>query len=492
MRTPFANSRLPFNPNPLLLPAFFKAALMLSAAACFSVGCSREPDAPAPASGTQPTHPKEAANPTTPSPGGSAAQQTAPESSAASAQNAPSASPTAAPAGGVAEKLNVLVISVDAMRADMPWLGYERAIAPVMTEFAKSAAVYARFYSISSYTSMSLGGFLAGRYPSEVERSGYFFGNYPDSVVMFPELLQKAGVRTLSAQAHFYFDVKAGFRQGFDVYKMIPNISADNTTDKNITSPQHLALAKEILSDKANTSGQFFCWFHMMDPHDLYMGHEGLTNWGKKARDKYDGEIEYTDKHIGMLLDFVNAQEWGKRTAVIITSDHGEAFGEHKMYRHGFEIWENLVHVPLMIRAPNVTPRKIDQLRSGIDLAPTIMELLGAAKDDSLSGTSLVPELFGKEPPARDVVVDLPRTSDNDRRRALIRGNYKLTAYGDDQGYDLFDIIADPAESKDIKREKPEVFEEMKKAYKEKSATIKDVCPKMTEKLKGKSKGKKC
>ncbi len=488
MRTLFANSRLPMNTTSLSFVPFARAAMALSFAAFVCAGCSREPDAPTPATGDQPTSLKGAASTTPQANSAAAAQSSAPAQGSAAAAPSTPPSPPSAPA----DKLNVLVISVDAMRADMPWLGYSRAIAPVMTEFAKNAVSYSRFYSISSYTSMSLGGFLAGRYPSEVERSGYFFGNYPDSVVMFPELLQKANIRTLSAQAHFYFDTKAGFRQGFDVYKMIPDISADNTTDKNITSPQHLALAKEILSDKANSGGQFFCWFHMMDPHDVYMGHEGTTNWGKKARDKYDGEIEFADKHIGMLLDFVGQQEWGKRTAVIITSDHGEAFGEHKMYRHGFEVWEILVHVPLMIRAPGITPRKIDVPRSGIDLAPTILELMGAPKDESMSGTTLVPELFGKEPPVRDVIVDLPRTSDNDRRRALIRGNYKLIAYGDDQGYDLFDIIADPGESKDIKRDKADVFEEMKKAYKEKSATIKDVCPKMTEKLKGKSKGKKC
>jgi arylsulfatase A-like enzyme len=402
------------------------------------------------------------------------------------------AAAAAAPAAGPGAKLNVLMISVDSMRADMPWLGYPRAIAPVMTELAKKSVSYSRFYSISSYTAMSLGGFLAGRYPSEVERSGYFFGNYPESVVMFPELLQQAGVRTMSGQAHFYFDVKAGFRQGFDVYKIVEGISADNTTDKNITSPQHLALAKEQLSDKATAAGQFFAWYHFLDPHDLYMGHEGIKGWGKKARDLYDGEIEYVDKHIGELLEFVNQQEWGKRTAIVITSDHGEAFGEHKQYRHGFEIWENLVHVPLIIHAPGVTPRQIDVPRSAIDLAPTIMELIGVPRPEWFQGTSLVPELFGGEAKARDVIVDLPRTSDNDRRRALIRGDYKLTAYGDDFGYELYDLKNDPGEKKDIKNQNREVFEEMKKAYQAKTATIKDVCPKMTEKLKGKSKGRKC
>jgi arylsulfatase A-like enzyme len=421
----------------------------------------------------------------------------APAGTTAAAASPAAADPTggakaAAPAGGMPKDLNVLLVTVDSLRADMPWLGYGREIAPVMTAFSKTAVSYSRFYSISSYTAMSLGGLLAGRYPSELERSGYFFGNYPDSVLMFPELLQKAGVRTMTAHAHFYFDQKAGFRQGFDVYEIVPGLSADNTTDKNVSSPQHLELAQKILSDKANTKGRFFAWFHFLDPHDQYMSHDGIGPYGKSTRDKYDAEVTFTDQHIGKLLDFVAAQDWGKRTAVVISSDHGDAFGEHKMYRHGFEVWDVLTHVPLMIRAPGITPRRVDTPRSAIDLAPTILEMLGTPKDPAMPGESLVPELYGKEPPVRDVVVDLPRTSDNDRRRAFIRGDLKLIAEGDDDGYRLFDLKEDPGELKDIKSQRKDDFEKMKAAYKERSSSIKDVCPKMREKLRGKKDKKPC
>lgn len=484
-----------FRSRPLArLSSVFRLAspLFVLAGGVASLACSGEQEAPGTAVGTVAVSSSPSSAPASVTPtavvSAPASASAAVTASASAAASAPAPAPDARPSG----PLNVLVISIDSLRADMPWLGYSRAIAPVLTAFSKEAATYTRFYSISSYTAMSLGGMLAGRYPSELERSGYFFGNYPDSVLMFPELLQKAGVKTLTAHAHFYFDVKAGFRQGFDVYKIIPGLEADNTTDKNITSPAHVALAKEILSDKANAKEPFFAWFHFLDPHDQYMAHEGVTNWGKKARDKYDGEVEFTDQHVGKLLEFVGQQDWGKRTVVIITSDHGDAFGEHKMYRHGFEIWEILVHVPLMIKGPGITPRRIDVPRSGVDIAPTILELTGAPKEPTLDGASLVPELFGQEPEARDVIVDLPRTSDNDRRRALIRGQYKIISYGDDDAFELFDVVADPGELKDLKREKKDVFDEMKRAYLDKSATIKDVCPKMTEKLKGKKKKKRC
>ena len=461
--------------------------LLLSAILATTSACS---------SGGESVPPKPAGSPaattTQPAPTVEVPPPPAPSASAVATPAATNPPPPAAAPPGPPKDLNVLVITIDSMRADMPWLGYKRDIAPTLSAFAKTAVSYSRFYSISSYTAMSLGGFLAGRYPSELERSGYFFGNYPDSVLMFPELLQKAGIKTLTAHAHFYFDQKAGFRQGFDVYEIVPGLIKDNHTDKNITSPQHIELAKKILSDKANTSGRFFAWFHLLDPHDEYMPHEGITPYGKSARDKYDAEMTFTDKHIGELFKFVEAQEWGKRTAIVISADHGEAFGEHHMYRHGFEVWNILTHVPLMIRAPGITPRQIDTPRSGVDLAPTIMEMLGVQKDPEMQGTSLVGEMYGKDPEARDVIVDLPRTSDNDRRRAFIRGDMKLIAEGDDEGFRLFNVKDDWDEKKDLKKSHADEFEKLKAAYKERVKTIKDVCPKMREKLKGKRKGKPC
>jgi len=462
--------------------------LLAFAAGCSSEGTGSQPSGKPPVTAAQ----SGAEAPAPPTPAASAKADAPAAAGTAAASAAPGAAP-ATGAGGPPGKLNVLVLSIDSMRSDMPWNGYPRDIAPNMTAFEKASVSYTRHYAVSSYTAMSVGGFLSGRYPSELQRSGYFFSAYPEEVLFFPELLQKAGVRTLSAQAHFYFSKqKAGFHQGFDVYEIVPGISADNTTDKNVTSPQHLELAMKMLSDKANTAGTFFAFFHFLDPHDMYMTHEGIESFGKKARDLYDGEMKFTDQHVGKLLDFVKQQDWGKRTAIIITADHGEAFGEHKMYRHGFEVWDVLSHVPLMIQAPGAAPRRIDEPRSSIDLAPTILELTGTPAENSLSGQSLVPELYGAKPEPRDVIVDLPRTSDNDRRRALIHDRYKLIAYGDEDGFDLFDIVADPGEKKDIKREQKEIFEQMKARYQDRSASMREVCPKMTQKLKGKKKNKPC
>ncbi len=226
----------------------------------------------------------------------------------------------------------------------MPWSGYGRDIAPALTAFEKKAVTYTHAYSISSYTAMSLAGLLTGRYPGELQRSGYFFSSYPESETFFPQLLQKAGVRTEAAHAHFYFDKDhGGLDQGFDDCELVEGITHDNKTDKDITSPQHVALAEQILGDKANTQQTFFAWFHFMDPHDEYLPHPGFGPYGdgKRPRDKYDAEVAFTDYHVGKLLEFIAQQPWAKDTAIIVSSDHGESFGEHKRWRHGFEIYES-------------------------------------------------------------------------------------------------------------------------------------------------------
>jgi arylsulfatase A-like enzyme len=410
-------------------------------------------------------------------------------------RDAPSAAPppptavaTAAPepAG-----TNVLLVTIDSLRADMPWTGYPRPIAPALTRFAETAVVYTHFYALSSYTAMSLGGLLAGRYPSELDRDGYYFVGWDSGVRFFPELLRRAGVHTASAHAHFYFDERSGFRRGFDAYAVVPGIGDDHQTDANVTSPEHLALALSMLDGVAAKGGRFFAWFHFLDPHDEYREHEGI-DWGKAPRDLYDGEVTFTDRHVGKLLDHVAAEPWGARTAILVSADHGEAFGEHGRKHHGFEIWDELVHVPLLVRVPGVAPRRVDAARSAIDLAPTILELAGVPKDPTMEGTSLVPELRGASPPARDVVVDLPRTSNSDRRRALVRWPWKLYAFGDDDAFQLFDLEQDPGEQRNAAWGRPAELEQMRDAYKSWNRKIPAVCPRPGVKLQGKKAREPC
>ena len=361
--------------------------------------------------------------------------------------------------------LNVLLITIDSMRADMPWQGYDKEIAPNLTKLAGESVVYERAYTISSYTAKSVGGMLAGRWPSTLYRGPTFFTAYSKANLFFPELLQQQGVHTMGGQAHLYFDRGKNLRQGFDEWRLVPGLTWNATTDESVTSQKMTPMAIEMLSDVGDKP--FFMWLHYMDPHDKYQQHEESPNFGRKARNHYDSEIFYTDLWVQKLLDHCRQQPWWKDTVLIVSADHGEAFGEHKMWKHAFALWEVLTHVPLMFTIPGVKPRRIQARRSQIDLAPTIMDLLGREPDPSFVGKSMVPELFGAEPDDREpILLDLPADTYNPPTRAAIKGDYKLL---EDPGpkYKLFNLKDDPGENRDLSGDPKhaDAFADMRKTF---------------------------
>jgi arylsulfatase A-like enzyme len=202
-------------------------------------------------------------------------------------------------------------------------------------------------------------------------------------------------------------------------------------------------------------------WIHYIDPHAEYARHPE-HDFGPKPRDRYDGEVAFVDRHLGRVLSELERKPFGARTAVIVTSDHGEAFGEHGMIRHGFELWEELVRVPLIVKVPGVPPRRVQARRSAIDVAPTILELLQvklAEGEAPLSGQSLLPDMLS-EPGApsaeRPVLIDMARGPHNAERQAWIESDLKLTV-SEGRVLGLYDLASDPGEKHDLSRDKARV-----------------------------------
>jgi arylsulfatase A-like enzyme len=284
-------------------------------------------------------------------------------------------------------------------------------------------------------------------------------------------------VPCIGGHAHAYFGKgQGGFEQGFTDWRLVPGITFDYQTDPYVTSDKLTPLAIEMLSAVATDDRPFFAWFHYMDPHDEYKPHDGGPRFGKRPRDVYDEEVFFTDTWIGKLLDFVEGQPWAARTVIAVTADHGEAFGEHGMLKHAHELWEELVHVPLFFYVPGHAPRTLSEPRSHVDLAPTFGDIVGVNLQRPLA-VSLVPELEGATPAARDVIADLPEDDINERRRALIHGTTKLISFKDDLWFKLFDLDEDPGEQHDLWKKQPELAADMLKRYREASRAIHDLPP---------------
>ena len=383
--------------------------------------------------------------------------------------------------------LNLLLITVDTLRVDLGFMGYPRPVSPNLDALAARSTVFDRAYSMASYTGKSVGPTLIGKYPSETLRDGAHFDTYFQGNVFLAERLHDAGFHTMGAASHWYFQPKYGLPQGMDTWDMsaLPNESAGDA-DSWVTSDTLTDAAIRMLSDTDATAHRFMLWVHYFDPHANYVAHkdapdfrQGASNWAKPA---YDGEVWFTDHHIGRLLDFIASQPWGARTAIMVTADHGETFDEHGMSFHGAELWEQLVRVPFIVYVPGVKPHRIANKRSLIDLAPTVLDLMGLPQppEGELSGESNAAIIVAPDEATideRDVYLDMPWGPRVSQHRAIIHGptpGLKLMAPGG-RIYALYDLSKDPWETNDISMRDRSVLAQMIEAFDDKHASLHEI-----------------
>ena len=387
----------------------------------------------------------------------------------------------------VPQDLNLLLVTIDTLRADLGFLGYDKPVSPNLDKLAEKGTVFERAYSMASYTGKSIGPTMIGRYPSETFRDGAHFDWYFPQNVFLAERLQSVGFHTMGVVSHWYFKPKYGLAQGMDVWDMsaMPADSAGDT-DSSYSSDALSDAAIRLLSDPANVSRRFFMWVHYFDPHALYVSHpeapdfhKGATSWSKPA---YDGEVWFTDHHLGRLLDFIASQSFGKKTAIIVTADHGEAFDEHGMNWHGVDLWEPLVHVPLVMYVPGAKPHRVKVKRSLIDLVPTVLDLMGVAQppDDELSGDSTAAAVVGGDDVVndeRDIYLDMPWGPNVSQHRAIIHGGapgMKLMSEGGPV-FLLYDLSRDPGEQDNLARKDRNAFATMREVFDDKLSTLHEI-----------------
>lgn len=383
--------------------------------------------------------------------------------------------------------LNLVLITVDTLRIDLGFMGYPRPVSPNLDALAARSTVFERAYSMASYTGKSLGPMMIGKYPSETFRDGSHFDTYAPANTFLAERLRGAGFRTMGLASHWYFKPKYGLTQGMDVWDLsaLPPDSAGDA-DSSVTSGGLSDAAIRLLSDPANVSARFFMWAHYFDPHANYVVHPeapdfrpGQKDWSKPL---YDGEVWFTDHHVGRLIDFITSQPWGKNTAIILTSDHGEAFDEHGMSFHGVDLWEPLVRVPLIVYVPGAKPHRVKQKRSLVDLVPTVLDLLGVAQpaEGELSGESNAGAILSPDEATvdeRDVFLDMPSGPQVSQHRAFIHGptpGMKLMVPGGGL-YLLFDLDGDEAELEDVSRRDRPAFARVLESYEEKLASLHEI-----------------
>lgn len=274
--------------------------------------------------------------------------------------------------------------------------------------------------------------------------------------LLIAEITKNKGYYNGAILTHVYFK-DWGMEQGFDTYD---NEIGAEYQPRRVTS--HEVTDKIIAWIGRNQRRKWFLWAHYLDPHGYYVPHPGERSFGTTEEDLYDGELYYTDKHLGRLFKELASMPGADRTIIIITSDHGDGFNEHGFINHGQALYRELLHVPLIMHIPGAPPRAVDGAVSPLDIVPTVADLIGFDYDPAqFEGESLVPQLF-YEKDAHDRVV-FAETDWPEPQRAAITSSHKLIYKLKRNLYELYDLAADPWEKRNISTRDRDAFDKMKR-----------------------------
>ncbi len=347
---------------------------------------------------------------------------------------------------------NVLLITIDALRFDHTGFGgYKKAsgrdTTPRLDKLAARSTNFLFAHSSAPGTMAAVPAILAGKFFHSGIALGPERRPMPPKVlpqnVMIAEVMKKAGYRTAAILTHEYFN-DWGLEQGFDSYD---NSLGAKPNTRGITS--HDVTSKAVSWIAKQGTNKWFLWAHYLDPHGHYVAHPGEVQFGDEPVDLYDGEIAYTDKHVGTLLDFLQRSSLADNTIVIVTSDHGDGFMEHGFINHAIALYKELMHVPLLVYIPENDPAEVPGPVSNIDILPTLADLVGVDPGDpTIEGESLVPQLFYRRD-ARDRVI-FTETNFPDPLRSAVTDRYKLVYHLKANVYELYDLHKDPWEKQNV------------------------------------------
>jgi arylsulfatase A-like enzyme len=378
---------------------------------------------------------------------------------------------------------NVVFIVLDTTRADrLGTYGYKRRqTSPHIDDFAERSTVFEMAFSHSPWTKPSVASMFTSLTPRE---HGIFDWKIKldEALLTLPEHLQAQGFVTQAHISHHAFQPKdTNFKLGFDHY------------DKSVLtkgSPHEVTSSAEITDHgikflKHRPDKRFFLWLHYTDPHEDYIRHEQF-DFGKSKKARYDSEIAFMDHHLGRLFEELEEGDHLQDTIVVIVADHGEGLGDHRINKHTKALYEQQIHVPLIIYVPTMAPGRVSQTVPLIDIAPTLTDLLGLPTPEQFQGQTMVAE--GSFAPADDRVVfsETRRFAD---LRSVIKGGWKLI---EDQltGQSLlYNIADDPEERVNLVDEQGPQLAELRalldgyKAAPHKQAESQPLAPDMQEAL---------
>jgi arylsulfatase A-like enzyme/Flp pilus assembly protein TadD len=314
---------------------------------------------------------------------------------------------------------NLLLITIDTTRADrLGCYGRGEAATPNLDRLAGEGARFERAIAVAPLTLPSHLSLLTGRYPARHGVRLNWDFRLPESETTLAEHLEQEGYATAAVVGSYVLSGDFGISQGFGTYD---EPREDRALAPGGKSLRHLALVERPAAEVTDAAlslleggleEPFFLWLHYFDPHHEYAPPDPFAS--RFEQSPYDGEIAYVDAELGRLLDAMRAGGRLDRTLVAVTSDHGESLGEHGEATHGLFVYEGALRVPLLLRMPGQVPAgtRSAHLVAGVDLAPTLLDLLGQPPLEEIDGVSFAEVARGGTLPEREAAyseAELPR-----------------------------------------------------------------------------------
>jgi arylsulfatase A-like enzyme len=399
------------------------------------------------------------------------------------------------------EPPNVVLVVIDTLRADhVSHFGYERLTAPALDDLKAHSTIFTRCLSTAPWTGPSMASLLTG-FSTARHRANAHGAKLGAEAITLPEVLLGRGWDTIGISFNAEISTKTGFNQGFadfdesrrgvtaypDIAKMVSRVRTWLERapvgpfflylhPMNVHGPYRVPQEHQSILLGQPPSREFRYRDHrmqsMMRKKQIPLRDEVEASYLQSLTDQYDTAIRYTTEKLAEIFDLFKSKDLYDPSLIIVTSDHGEELFEHGGFGHGYSLHREVLHVPLYVKLPyQREPRTVATRVSLIDLYPTLMEALGIEIDHTVDGRSLMPLL--RKGWRRGQVDErqplLHQTAWTSRcvGRAITLGRYKLIDLesnyrGLRNQLQLYDLVADPGETRDLAAERSETAEQLR------------------------------
>jgi arylsulfatase A-like enzyme len=342
----------------------------------------------------------------------------------------------------------LVIITLDTTRADrLSPYGFMNVSLPHLERLAREGVVFDRATSVAPLTLPAHTTLFTGLLPPHHRVRDNADEPLRDAETTMAEILMARGFRTAGFVGSVVLGPDRGLKQGFEVYEGVSVGGTDRGTPESRQRRADAVVGDAIDWLDTIAGERFFLWAHLYDAHRPYDPPEPYRS--TYGHNLYVGEIAFADSQIGRLLDALDRRQLLDRTVVMVTADHGEALGSHGERDHGIFVYQDVIRVPLVIRAPGLQAGRVTEVVRLTDLMPTALDLLGVPAP-STDGTSVVDLMHGRR---HDLNLEAYSESLYPERlgwsplRALRSGRFKLI---DARRPELYDLEDDPFEERNI------------------------------------------